>query len=54
MKKGAIPAACLYHALYKEYLPGARYMYLNFLRVDSKDGDQTEAKFCCSCNETVH
>ena len=35
-------------------LPGARYMYLNFVLVDSKDGDQTEAKYCCSCNETVH
>ena len=29
-------------------------MYLNFLRVDSKDGDQTEAKCCYSCKETVH
>ena len=38
----------------RSYLPGARYMYLNFLRVDSKDGNQTEANFCCDCNETVH
>ena len=38
----------------RSYLPGARYMYLNFLRVDSKDGDQTGAKFCCSSNETVY
>ena len=30
------------------YPPGARYMYLNFLRVDSEDGDQTEMKFYCS------
>ena len=29
-------------------------MYLNFFFVDSKDEDQTEEKFCCSCNETVH
>ena len=54
MKKGAIQAACLHHALYKELPAGARYMYLNFLRVDSKDVVQTEAKFCCSCNGTVH
>ena len=35
-------------ALYRNYPPGARCLYLNFLRVDSKNGHSTEMEFCCS------